>query len=125
LTLIQAIGKEQQNAATRKWGSQGMQGMSTEEKDIRIKIQKIAEGEYNERKAEMKRNGMLVKHAGKKLLLRWFNEANYPETLLQELRNSNQAPSPLAPCQTHQCHKTFISDESIGEWSDEDGQRND
>jgi len=73
----------------------------------------------------MKRNGMLVKHAGKKLLLRWFNEANYPETLLQELRNSNQASSSPAPCQTRQCHKTFISDESIGEWSDEDGQRND
>jgi len=99
--------------------------MSTEEKDIQNKIWKIAEGEYNEQKAEIKRNGMLVKHAGKKLLLRWFNEANYPETLLQELRNSNQASSPLAPCQTHQCHKTFISDESIGEWSNEDGQHND
>jgi len=70
LTLIQAIGKEQQNAAIRKGGSQGMQGMSTEEKDRRSKIWKIAEAEYNERKAEMKRNGMLVKHAGKKLLLR-------------------------------------------------------
>jgi len=42
----------------------------------------------------MKRTGMLVKHAGKELLLRWFNEANDPETLLQELRNSNQASSP-------------------------------
>jgi len=102
-----------------------MQGMSTEEKDRRSKIWKISEAEYNERKAEMKRNGMLVKHAGKKLLLRWFNEANYPETLLQEPRNSNKASSPPAPCQTRQCHKTFISDESIGEWSDEDGQRND
>jgi len=48
LTLIQAIGKEQQNAATRKGGSQGMQGMSTEEKDRRSKIWKIAEAEYNE-----------------------------------------------------------------------------
>jgi len=73
----------------------------------------------------MKRNGMLVKHAGKKLLPRWFNEANDPETLLQELRNSNQASSPPAPHQTRQCHETFISDESIGEWSDEDGQHND
>jgi len=48
LTLIQAIGKEQQNAATRKGGSQGMQGMSTEEKDKQSKIWKIAEAEYNE-----------------------------------------------------------------------------
>ena len=69
----------------------------------------------------MKRNGMPLKHAGKKPLLRWFNEANDPETLLQELRNSNQASSPPAPHQTCQCHK----DVSIGEWSDEDGQCND
>jgi len=73
----------------------------------------------------MKRNGMLVKHAGKKLLLRWFNEANDPETLLQELRNPNQASSSPALRQTHQCHEAFISDESNGEWSDEDGQHND
>jgi len=73
----------------------------------------------------MKGNGMLVKHAGKKLLLRWFNEDNDAETLLQELRNSYQASSPLAPCQTHQFHETIISDKSIGEWSDKDGQCND
>jgi len=91
-----------------------MQGMNTEEKDRRSKIWKIAEAEYNERKAEMKRNGMLVKHAGKKLLLRWFNEANYPETLFQEHRNSNKASSPPAPCQTRQCHKTFIYWRMVG-----------
>jgi len=48
LTLIQAIRKETQDAATRKGGSQGMQGMSTEEKDRQSKMWKIAEAEYNE-----------------------------------------------------------------------------
>ena len=115
LTSIQAIGKEKQDAATRKWGSRGMQGRSTEEEERQSKIWKIAEAEYNEQKAEMKRNGMSLKNAGKKPLLRWFNDTNDPETLLQELRNSNQASSPPAPHQTCQCHEIFISDESIGE----------
>jgi len=38
-----------------------------------------------------------LKFAGSKPLLRWFNEANDPETLLQDLQNSYQASSPPAP----------------------------
>jgi len=57
----------------------------------------------------------------RKALLRWFNESNDPETPLQELWNQNQASSPLLCVK----HETIISDESDGEWLDEDGQRND
>ena len=67
----------------------------------------------------------MVSYAGKKPLLRWFNEANDPQSLLHAIQNPNQATSPQAPCQTHhQQHKTIIY-ESDGEWTDEDGWHSD
>ena len=110
----------------RKGGSQGIPNMSLEEKDRRHKIWKIAEAEYAERKAQLKSSGVSAKFAGGKPLLRWFIEANDPEALLEDLQNPNGAFSPPAPHHTRrQCHETIIYEEDDGEWSDENGQRND
>ena len=74
----------------------------------------------------MKSSGISTKFAGGKPLLRWFIEADDPETLLEDLQNPNGAFSPPAPHQTRrQCHETIIDEEDDGEWSDENGQCND
>jgi hypothetical protein len=126
LTKIHAIKKAKQAVVARKSGSEGVLEMSPEEKDRRCKIWKIAEAEYSERKSQLKRDGMPVKYAGEKPLLRWFNEANDPDALLQDLRRPNQAFSAPTPIQTRRqrCERLF-SEEDDGEWTDEDGLRND
>jgi hypothetical protein len=126
LTKIRAIKKAKQAVVARKSGSEGILEMSPEEKDRRCKIWKIAEAEYSERKSQLKRDGMPVKYAGEKPLLRWFNEANDPDALLQDLRRPNQAFSAPTPIQTRRqrCERLF-SEEDDGEWTDEDGLRND
>jgi len=126
LTMIGAIDKEKRVSSARKGGSQDIPEMSPEEKDRRCKIWKIAEAEYTERKAQLKSNGVSLKFAGSKPLLRWFNEANDPEALLQDLQNSYQASSPPAPHRTcHQHCKAIFNEEDDGEWTDENGQHND
>ena len=126
LTMISAIDKKKSGAGARKGGSQGIPNITPEEKDRRRNIWKIAIAEYAERKAQLKSNGVSAKFAGGKPLLRWFIEANDPEALLEDLQNPNGAFSPPAPRQTRrQCHETVIYEEDDGEWSDENGQRND
>jgi len=73
-----------------------------------------------------KSNGISTKFAGGKPLLRWFIEADDPETLLEDLQNPNGAFSPPAPNQTRrQCCETIMYEEDDREWSDENGEHND
>ena len=126
LTMIGKLGKEKDMAAARKAGSHAVLELSPEEKDRRRELWKIAEREFKDRRDQLKSDGMPVKYAGEKPLLRWFNEANDPEALLQDIQNSNQAFPPQAPRQTRrQRCKTIIYEEDTGEWTDEDGWRND
>jgi hypothetical protein len=67
----------------------------------------------------------LEEAAGKKLLLRWFNEASDPDTLLQDLQKLNQAFSSPAPIQTCHQHCEILFSEDDGEQTNKDGLCND
>jgi len=73
----------------------------------------------------LKINGISTKFAGGKPLLRWFIEADDPETLLEDLQNPNGAFSPPAPHQTHHQCCTARQLFNDGEQSDENGQHDD
>ena len=106
------VRERKEAAAARKAGSYAVLELSPEEKDRRCELWKIAEREFKDQRDQLKSDGMPVKYAGKKPLLRWFNEANDPEALLQDIQNLNQAFSCQAPHQTCCQHcKTIIYSE--------------
>src|SRR5260221_9084418 len=92
--MINGLEKEKEAAVARKAGSHAVLELSPEEKDRRHKLWEIAEREFKDRKDQLKSDGMPVKYAGEKPLLRWFYEANDPEALLQAIQNPNQASFP-------------------------------
>ena len=119
MALIRAIDTDKRAAATRKGGAQLIPGMSREEKARRHELWKRAESEYNERRAQLKNDGMPVKYAGKKPLLKDFLNAQDPKVLLQELRTQDQASSsPAHPRTRHQHRQIAQSDEDDEEWVD-------
>ena len=100
MALISAIDTEKQAAAARKGSSQGVPGMSQDEKARRQEVWKQAVAEHSERSKQLKRDGLLVKYAGKPPLLKCFLDAQDPKILLQRLRTQEHAPSSSAHHQT-------------------------
>jgi hypothetical protein len=93
--------------------------MSAEEMARRCEVWKRAVAEHGEQKEQLRRDGLLVKYAGKKLLLKWFLDTQDPEVLLQELCTQEHAPSSQVRHQAHcQCHQIIQSDDDDREWVD-------
>ena len=87
---------------------------------------KRAVAEHSERKEQLKRDGLLVKYAGKPPLLKCFLDAQDPNILLQELRTQEHAPSSPARHQTRRkCRQIAQLDEDDGEWVDTDSLHSD
>lgn len=126
MALISTIDTEKRAAAGRKGSSQGVPGMSQDEKARRREVWKRAVAEHSQRKEKLKMDGILVKYAGKRPLLKCFLDAQDPEILLQELRTQEHASSSPARHQTRcQCHQIAQLDEDDEEWVDTDSVHDD